>query len=84
MTRVIYILQDATSAEIRRAYRQLSLQLHPDKSDDPEAAEKFRMVIYNYGMSIKFNLSYDNMYLDGGCVRRPQRWRNEANVSKDI
>ncbi len=36
--------QSATAGEIKRAYRQLSLKLHPDKSDDPDAAAKFRKV----------------------------------------
>ncbi len=40
----IHHTQSATAGEIKRAYRQLSLKLHPDKSDDPDAAAKFRKV----------------------------------------
>jgi len=37
-------IQSASGSEIRRAYRHISLILHPDKSSDPEATEKFRKV----------------------------------------
>lgn len=41
---VTILLQDASQADIRRAYRKLSLQLHPDKNKAPDAEEKFRQV----------------------------------------
>ena len=41
---LLLLLQRSSLADIKRAYRKLSLQLHPDKSDDPNAAEKFRNV----------------------------------------
>ena len=41
---VAIVLQDASQADIRRAYRKLSLQLHPDKNKAPDAEEKFRQV----------------------------------------
>lgn len=37
--------QDASAADIRRAYRKLSLQLHPDKNKEPDAEIKFRQVM---------------------------------------
>ena len=39
-----FLLQDASQADIRRAYRKLSLQLHPDKNKEPDADVKFRQV----------------------------------------
>ena len=36
--------QSASLADIRRAYRKLSLQLHPDKNKGPDAETKFRQV----------------------------------------
>lgn len=37
-------LQDASSADIRKAYRKLSLILHPDKNKDENAETQFRQV----------------------------------------
>lgn len=38
------ILKTASSSDIRRAYRRLSLKLHPDHNKDPNAATQFRQV----------------------------------------
>lgn len=40
--------QSAKVSEVRKAYRKLSLVLHPDKSDSPDAEIKFRQVCYLY------------------------------------
>jgi len=45
---LLSISQDASVAEVRRAYRKLSLQLHPDKNDAPDAEEKFRQLVAVY------------------------------------
>lgn len=42
------ITQEATSSEIKRAYRQLSLVLHPDKNDAEDAEIKFRHLVAIY------------------------------------
>eukprot|EP00096_Caligus_rogercresseyi_P011468 TRINITY_DN4510_c0_g1_i2.p1 TRINITY_DN4510_c0_g1~~TRINITY_DN4510_c0_g1_i2.p1 ORF type:complete len:499 (+),score=199.38 TRINITY_DN4510_c0_g1_i2:50-1546(+) len=36
--------QDASGGEIRKAYRRLSLQLHPDKNPSPDASLQFRLL----------------------------------------
>jgi DnaJ-class molecular chaperone len=41
-----YNVQDASAADIRKAYRKLTLQLHPDKNKAEDAEEKFRQVGY--------------------------------------
>lgn len=41
---VLGVAPDASQAEIRRAYREQVKECHPDVSDDPDAAERFRVV----------------------------------------
>src|SRR5436309_15659704 len=39
---------DATTAQIRSAYRKLAKQYHPDVNDSPDAAERFREITEAY------------------------------------
>jgi Ca-activated chloride channel family protein len=39
---ILEISHTATAEEIRKAYRQLARRFHPDTSDEPDAAERFR------------------------------------------
>jgi len=40
--KILDIKRSATQAEIKKAYRALSMKYHPDKNpDDPDALEKF-------------------------------------------
>ena len=39
-----FFFQDASSSEIKKAYRKKTLILHPDKNEAPDAEEKFRKV----------------------------------------
>ena len=36
------VAPDATTAQIKSAYRKLAKQYHPDVNDSPDAAERFR------------------------------------------
>lgn len=40
--------QDAPAADIKKAYRRLSLVLHPDKNKEPDAEERFRQLVAVY------------------------------------
>jgi molecular chaperone DnaJ len=40
--------RDADEAEIKRAFRRLARELHPDVSDEPDAQERFREVVEAY------------------------------------
>jgi len=42
------IEQTATTSEVRKAYRKLSLTNHPDKNDAEDATEKFRQIVAIY------------------------------------
>ena len=44
------IEKDASSSEIRKAYRRLSLQLHPDKNKEPDAEHQFRKVQESFSL----------------------------------
>ena len=42
------VRRNASEAEIKRAFRQLARELHPDVSDAPDAQERFREVVEAY------------------------------------
>ena len=41
---ILGVHRDATDDDIRRAYRRLALQFHPDRSDAPDAEERFKEI----------------------------------------
>lgn len=45
---LLKLKHDATSADLKRAYRRAALELHPDQNDDPAAAARFRAVTDAY------------------------------------
>jgi DnaJ family protein B protein 4 len=45
---VLGVAKDAGDTEIKRAYRQLSLQWHPDRNSSPEAQSKFQEISAAY------------------------------------
>lgn len=48
---VLGVARDASEAEIKRTYRRLAMELHPDRNpDDPVAAERFKSVLEAYGV----------------------------------
>jgi hypothetical protein len=49
--RLLAVAPDATLDEIKRAYRRLALQYHPDHNpDDPEAEARFKEITLAYGV----------------------------------
>ncbi len=45
---VLGVSRDATQDEIKKAYRKLARQLHPDVNPGPEASERFKLVTHAY------------------------------------
>lgn len=41
---VLGVARDASSDEIKRAYRKLAMKYHPDVADDPTSAERFKEI----------------------------------------
>ncbi|NWX98480.1 DNJC1 protein, partial [Nothoprocta ornata] len=59
--------QDASSADIRKAYRKLSLVLHPDKNKDENAEIQFRQLvaIYEVLKDEERRQRYDDILING-------------------
>ncbi|NXH22650.1 DNJC1 protein, partial [Bucco capensis] len=61
------LAQDASSADIRKAYRKLSLLLHPDKNKEDNAETQFRQLvaIYEVLKDEERRQRYDDILLHG-------------------
>lgn len=61
------ISESATTTEVRRSYRKLSLQLHPDKNKAENAEEQFRQLvaIYEILKDKEKREKYDNVLKNG-------------------
>lgn len=47
---VLGVSKSASDEDIKKAYRKLAMQWHPDRSDDPNAKEKFQEISNAYGV----------------------------------
>uniref|UniRef100_A0A158R613 DnaJ homolog subfamily C member 1 n=1 Tax=Syphacia muris TaxID=451379 RepID=A0A158R613_9BILA len=61
------IKKDATLSEIKKSYRRLSMEWHPDRNSSPEAPDKFRKVaaVYEVLKSAQLREKY-NFVLENG------------------
>ena len=67
---VLGVSRDATGEEIKRAYRKLARELHPDVNPDPATQEKFKEVTAAY--EVLSDPSKRQMYDLGGDPRGGQ------------
>lgn len=51
--RVLGLSRAASSGEVRKSYKKLSLSFHPDKSNDPDARQKFTAIANAYSVRTK-------------------------------
>ncbi|MFW5935867.1 MAG: DnaJ domain-containing protein, partial [Candidatus Hadarchaeota archaeon] len=45
---ILGVDRNASKDEIKKAYRKLAMQYHPDRNKDPEAEEKFKKISEAY------------------------------------
>ena len=66
---VLGLNRDATDDDIRRAFRRLALQFHPDRSDAPDAEEQFQEINEAYQV-----LSVPSTRIDyDQCIERQEQ-----------
>jgi DnaJ-class molecular chaperone len=61
------VKQDASIAEIKKAFRELSLQTHPDVAKDKQQGERFKLIVEAYRVlsNTKERAMYD-LHVEGG------------------
>lgn len=74
--KVLGIRRDATLTEIRRAYRKLVKELHPDVSGRPETSAEFRRVVRAYEIltDARTRKIFDSSFGEHFRRRPPKSW----------
>ena len=84
---VLGVPRTATASEIKKAYRQLAHQYHPDISKDPAGEEKFKSVAEAYAIlkSKEKRAEYDSLgqQAAGNQFTPPPQWQNEFGSEAD-
>lgn len=76
---ILEISKRASEEDIRRAFRKLARQYHPDVSSDPDAQDRFRLVYMAYDIlhDRKKRLLYDELQV---MKEAEERFAHEADI----
>ena len=54
--KILEVPNNATEADLKKAYRKLALKYHPDKNKSQHAEERFKEVSEAYEVSMELNV----------------------------
>ena len=70
---ILGVPTDATVAQVKKAYRRLSREKHPDKNpDNPEAVNEFIQITKAYTVSKLKKLTH-NLFFRSSQTKKPER-----------
>ena len=73
----------ASSADIKRAYRRLAMQLHPDKNSDPKASELFAELQDSYDALMNLSQDATNTRKARTAQRKQKTPEEKAKEARD-
>lgn len=77
--KILGVPEGASEAEIKKTYRRLAMEYHPDKNDSPQAGARFIQITEAYQELLKGNT--EPTEVDG--VITPSRWADDFKMRQD-
>ncbi|MGW8194539.1 MAG: DnaJ domain-containing protein [Desulforhopalus sp.] len=84
--KILHVTQQCSEEDIRRSYRRLAMQYHPDRNpDDPVAEEKFKEVAEAYGVLTdpEKRRQYDSCWRSGKTYSNNQQATGGFSYSQE-